>query len=140
MRFLASIVVAMAALLLSPLTHAQNADSIADATAAANRWLAVSDQGNPGASWDQAAHAFQAGVSKAAWTGSVNALNAQLGPAKSRQLKSAVYTKELPGAPDGEYVVIQYQTQFEHKAHAVETVTPMREPDGSWKVSGYFVK
>jgi hypothetical protein len=46
----------------------------------------------------------------------------------------------LPGAPDGESVVIQYDTQFEHKAHAVETVVPMRERDGSWKVSGYFVK
>jgi hypothetical protein len=53
---------------------------------------------------------------------------------------SSEYKRALPGAPDGEYVVIRYDTQFEHKAHAVETVVPMRERDGSWKVSGYFVK
>jgi hypothetical protein len=34
----------------------------------------------------------------------------------------------------------RHDTQFEHKAHAVETVVPMREQDDSWTVSGYFVK
>ena len=47
---------------------------------------------------------------------------------------------ELPGAPDGEYVVFQFDTQFERKRAAVETVTPMRDPDGSWRVSGYFIR
>jgi hypothetical protein len=55
-------------------------------------------------------------------------------------MSSARYSRTLPGAPDGEYVVIQYSSQFANKASAVETVTPMREKDGSWKVSGYYVK
>ena len=33
-----------------------------------------------------------------------------------------------------------FDAQFENKAAAVETVTPMREKDGSWRVSGYFIK
>jgi hypothetical protein len=37
-------------------------------------------------------------------------------------------------------VVIQYETQFKNKKAALETVTPMREKDGSWKVSGYFIR
>jgi hypothetical protein len=63
-----------------------------------------------------------------------------LGAVTSRTLVSSEYKRALPGAPDGEYVVIQYDTQFAHKPHVVETVVPMRERDGSWKVSGYFVK
>jgi hypothetical protein len=55
-------------------------------------------------------------------------------------LSTAKFFKSLPGAPDGQYVVIKYDTTFANKAAAVETVTPMREADGSWKVSGYFVK
>jgi hypothetical protein len=47
--------------------------------------------------------------------------------------------RTLPGAPDGEYVVIQYATRFEHKPSIIETVTPMLDKDGSWKVSGYFI-
>ncbi len=46
----------------------------------------------------------------------------------------------LPGAPDGAYVVIQYGTSFENRKHAVETVTPMRERNGAWRVSGYFIR
>jgi len=36
--------------------------------------------------------------------------------------------------------VIQYETRFENKASAIETVTPMKQKDGSWKVSGYFIR
>jgi len=45
-----------------------------------------------------------------------------------------------PGAPDGEYVVIQYDSSFENKTEAVETVTPMLDPDGVWRVSGYYIR
>ncbi len=40
----------------------------------------------------------------------------------------------------GKYVVIQFDTVFEHKASASETVTPMLDPDGVWRVSGYFFR
>ena len=63
-----------------------------------------------------------------------------LGKMLSRKIKSTQYETSLPGAPDGEYVVIQYNTSFEHKESAIETVTPMLEQDGKWKVSGYFIK
>ena len=46
----------------------------------------------------------------------------------------------LPGAPDGEYVVLQFDTSFANKKEAVETVTPMLDKDGKWKVSGYYIK
>jgi hypothetical protein len=52
----------------------------------------------------------------------------------------ATYSKSLPGAPDGEYVVAQFQTEFVHKRSAVETVVSTREKDGSWKITGYFIK
>jgi hypothetical protein len=38
-------------------------------------------------------------------------------------LKSAEYKTSLPGAPDGEYVVLIFNTVFENKKAAVETVT-----------------
>jgi hypothetical protein len=37
-------------------------------------------------------------------------------------------------------VVIQFDTRFENRPLSMETVTPMREKDGSWKVSGYFIR
>jgi hypothetical protein len=63
-----------------------------------------------------------------------------LGKTLSRKITSAKYTTTLPGAPDGEYVVIQYQTSFKNKLSAVETVTPMLDKNGDWRVSGYYIK
>ena len=57
----------------------------------------------------------------------------------TRELKSKTHVTELPGAPDGDYVVIQFNTTFENKKVAVETVTPMLEDDGNWLVAGYFI-
>jgi hypothetical protein len=47
---------------------------------------------------------------------------------------------DSPGAPDGEYVVFQFNTSLEQKSAAVETVTAIREKDGTWHVGGYFIK
>lgn len=55
-------------------------------------------------------------------------------------MRSATFARDLPGAPKGDYVVIVYDTVFADKAGAIETITPMRDSDGKWKVSGYFVR
>jgi hypothetical protein len=55
-------------------------------------------------------------------------------------LKSKQYAEELPGAPDGEYVVIEYETSFERKKNGTETITLMKDTDGEWRAAGYFVK
>jgi hypothetical protein len=36
--------------------------------------------------------------------------------------------------------VLQYRTKVARGREVVETVTPMRLPDGSWRVSGYYVR
>jgi hypothetical protein len=130
----------IAAALLAPVADAQQPDAVNTAVDAANRWLVLADAGDGAATWDRAAPAFQSGVSKAAWTDALKAARQPLGAVTSRKVASSVFTHSLPGAPAGDYVVIQYDTQFERKEHAVETVVPMRDGDGSWKVSGYFVK
>lgn len=48
--------------------------------------------------------------------------------------------EELPGAPDGHYVVLKYSTRFERKRHGTETVVAELDEDDEWRVAGYFVK
>lgn len=129
-----------ASLLLSGAALAQDAASGDSAKAAASEWLALTDAGSYGASWDKAAPAFQNAINKPGWEKALGNVRAPLGTVKARRLASAHYTHSLPGAPDGDYYVLQFATQFEHKATAVETVTPMKAADGHWRVSGYFIK
>jgi hypothetical protein len=110
------------------------------AKAAAKEWLALVDAGNYQESWESAAGFFKNAVSQEKWHQQMAAFRQPLGKTTSQKLKSVKYTKTLPGAPDGEYVVIQYQTSFAKKKSAVETVTPMLDNDGKWKVSGYYIK
>jgi ribosomal protein S17E len=37
-------------------------------------------------------------------------------------------------------VVIQFDASFENKKSAIETVTPMLDKDGKWRVAGYYVE
>jgi hypothetical protein len=111
-----------------------------EALKAAEVWLELVDPEKYEASWDEAASYFQGAVSTEQWLSSMEAVRKPLGQKLSRSLKSKQYHTSLPGAPDGEYVVIQFNTSFEHKRSAVETVTPMKEQDGQWRVSGYYIK
>jgi len=63
-----------------------------------------------------------------------------LGNLVSRNLKSAKPSTELPGAPDGQYVVMQFDSSFANKKSAIETVTFVLDQDGQWKAIGYYIK
>jgi hypothetical protein len=106
----------------------------------ADAWLALVDSGKYAESWQEASQLFKAAVTKEQWQSKLRASRDPFGKMLTRKLKSATYAKTLPGAPDGEYVVIQYESSFEHKQSAVETVTPMLDKDGQWRVSGYYIK
>ena len=110
------------------------------AVRAAEQWLVLVDEGDFSASWDTAAGLFKGAVTKEEWQQALTGARKPFGDLVNRKLKSRQYATSLPGAPDGEYVVLQYQTSFRGKSEAVETVTPMRDKDGKWRVSGYFIK
>jgi hypothetical protein len=110
------------------------------AQTAVEPWLKLVDGGQYDASWDQAAKVFQSAVTKEQWQRACTSVRQPLGKLVSRKLKSREFTEKLPGAPDGKYVVIQYDSVFQQKSAAVETVVAMLDPDGVWRVSGYFIR
>jgi hypothetical protein len=107
---------------------------------AAANWLELVDSEQYDQSCQQAATFFQNAVKKDNWQQSLQAFREPLGKIVSRKLIFTHYTTSAPGAPDGQYVIIQYDSSFENKKSAVETVTPMLDKDGKWKVSGYYIK
>lgn len=111
-----------------------------DALKAAEQWLSIIDASSYGESWKNTAALFQKEVSQEMFVNQLGTVRKPLGEFLSLKLGGAKYTPPLPGAPDGEYVVLQFETSFANKKTAIETVTPMLEKDGQWKVSGYYVK
>lgn len=110
------------------------------ATSAAQTWLTEIDNGDYTQSWQNASAFFQNAVTEEKWKTSMEMVRKPLGDFVSRKLKSAKATAELPGAPAGQYVVMQFETSFANEKFAIETVTFMLEKDGQWKSVGYFIK
>lgn len=121
-------------------SDAASSEAVSAATSAAESWLKLVDDAQYEASWTNAASVFRGALTSEAWSKAVGGVRGQLGQLVSRKLASAHYTTSVPGAPDGKYVIIQFDTSFENKASAVETVTPMQDTDGVWRVAGYFVR
>ena len=110
------------------------------AEGSASHWLKLVDSGNYAQSWDDTGNVLKANVARDQWQEVLLRNRAPLGALISRKLRSAEYTTKLPGAPDGQYVVLEYESSFEHKNSAIETVTPMMDKDGKWRVCLYIVK
>ena len=120
--------------------HADGQAAVEQAKKATEAWLKLIDEGKYRESWEQASTSFKDHVTAEQWEKMVGDARKPFGAVVSRNFKLAHYSTSLPGAPDGEYVVIQYDTSFANKKASVETITPMLDKDGQWRVSGYFIK
>jgi hypothetical protein len=124
----------------SSLVLADEAAENPKTAAAAQSWLAQIDSGNYAKSWKEASAYFRGALTEKAWTDALNGARKPLAKLVSRKLTKAQNAQSLPGAPDGNYVVMQFDTSFINKKDAVETVTFMQEKDGKWKAAGYYIK
>jgi len=135
--------VAMAgvALLAGPTapTSAQE-EAMGPARTAAQAWLALLDAYEFDESWRTAGKVLKGAVSQKEFATTLSSTLGPFGAVSSRNPKSSEFTRTLPSAPDGEYVILEFDTAFEKKAGAVETVVLSKEPDGLWRVSGYYIR
>ena len=134
---------ALLALSITSSAHGQAApdtSAVARATEAGTAWLSLVDAGQFEASWDSAAPALQQAMSKADWVQALTQARAPFEPFGKRTLAGTEFRATIPNAPPGPYVILGFQTVVPGNHTVTETVVPMRLGDGSWRVSGYFIR
>ena len=119
---------------------AQAADVLpVEATEVAENWLKLLD----GKQWAESHQAMSATVntisSDADWEATVAPVRNTLGELASRTVGEAKRDVILPGMPEGDYGIQQFNARYANHPEAVETVVMSREAEG-WKVIGYFVR
>ncbi|HEX5759113.1 MAG TPA: DUF4019 domain-containing protein [Thermoanaerobaculia bacterium] len=126
--------------LLPTAAHAQTAEEAA--TTAATTWLqSYIDTPRYADAYSWAATDFRVKVEQAAFVDAMERFRRPLGSFISRSLVSRVYKTTLEGAPDGEYVVIEFQTRLSAKAAAKEVITMQKEWwNGRWWPLGYTIE
>jgi len=121
-------------------SQADTRQMVLEAKASADAWLALIDSSKYQESWEKAASFLKNAVSSEKWAAEIPTVRNPLGKIVMRNLKQAQYMNAIPGAPDGKYVLVKYETDFESKSGAEESITMMFCPDGEWRAAGYFIR
>lgn len=108
-------------------TAASATVSESGATKSAREWVALVDAQQWEQSWRAAGTLFKSQVTVANWAAAVVPVRKPLGGVSTRVLQSATKQSSLPGAPAGEYEIVEFKTSFANKKDAVETVVLARE-------------
>jgi hypothetical protein len=107
--------------------------------AAARSWLALVDSGDTQGSWKAGGKRFQNEMSVEQWSEAYASARGPLGPVTSRATVATRFQQTLPDGPQGEYALVIYESTFEKAGVGRENVTLEREPDGVWRVIGYYI-
>lgn len=126
-------------LALLTVTAALSGERESAAQSAALDWLSHVDAAEYVTSWSNAGALFKSKLTPAQWEDAASDARKPLGALRTRKVKAVQYATSLPGAPDGEYVVLQFDSSFENKMAGIETVTAVLE-GGVWRIVGYFVR
>ena len=112
---------------------------VSSGSSEARAWLNVIDAGKYIESWQKADALFKTQLAQQQWHDALNDVRTPLGKVITRsELHSKKYSS-LPGVPDGEYIVIQYHTEFLNQKSSTETLT-LSKNSGQWRAVGYFIK
>lgn len=109
-----------------------------DVQKSAENWLGFVDIGKYAESWTEASAYARRRVPEKKWVDALTRSRSPIGDVKSRRAIKIKKTRSLPGAPDGEYTVVQFRSSFQNRASAVETLTLMKD-GGQWRLVGYFI-
>ena len=106
-------------------------------------WLAIVDSGNYAKSWEMAADSFQRTISKEEWVARLEKVRRPLGKVisrKSRSIKLSRKLRSLKNAAIWMHMEEKFNTSFDGLLAAVETMTGSKQPDGSWRMTGYHIR
>lgn len=103
------------------------------------QWLALVDEQKYDRSWSDASPMLQESVDQATWADTLGKVRKPMGSIGKRTLAIAERKTELPGTPAGDYLIMQFRTDFENGT-MIETVVARRSAEQGWLVAGYFLK
>ena len=126
-------------LFFASLLFALNVQGADKAEQDSESWLAMVDAGAYEDSWGETATLFQQQVTSPQWVSALSKVRSPLGAVASRSIIQRSEHSSLPGAPEGSYVVLVYETDFQNKTNSQETVA-LALTGGAWRVAGYFIK
>ncbi len=102
-------------------------------------FLGYLDQGRFADSYAYTSMLIRTQLDRDAFSTQIQKTRVNTGALQSRELIDSAYSTTVPGAPEGQYVILHYHASFANRQDAVETVT-LAFAKGYWRVAGYYIK
>ena len=118
----------------------KNKEAVERVKILAGQWLTLIDEGLYGEAWDAGGQYFRQHVDKKDWNDILTKDRKPMGAVLNREIDEVKYKSNMYGAPDGEYILILFETDYEKHKTVKEEVTYVLEQDGQWRLVGYRTK
>ena len=140
-RLHAILILACAVIIFYPMLREKpDTEKAEQALVAAAQFLSLVDAAEYGRSWQQGAELLKEKVSREQWIDQLTKIHALYGALIERSHRESTFTTSALDSPDGEYIILQYESSFKNKESVNETVIATLEPDGNWRVAGYHIQ
>ena len=107
---------------------------------AAREWLALADKGDWDAAWNAAGEKLRREQPLSVWRGLLKQYREPFGAVVQRAAISTAFRNDMPDAVSGQFARLQFRTAFSKNSEGHESLTLELEPDGKWRVIGYFIR
>ena len=105
----------------------------------AEAFVTLIDQGRLEAAYAGASPLLHLTRDQQEWITDVTRLRQILGPVQQRTLKAVRAVSTFPQLPDGDYLVVQYESRMERKQQAAEIIL-LKKQESGWIVCAYSVR
>ena len=102
-------------------------------------FLGYLDEGRFADSYAYTGMLLRARAEREAFAAQIQKARAGTGALQARELIDATYNTSVEGAPEGQYVILHYHSNFANRQDTVETIT-LALAKGYWRVDGYYIK
>jgi hypothetical protein len=111
-----------------------------DTIEAGQKWLALIDAEKADVAWDVASKQLQSVVKRDKFAAEMRQVRKPLGKLESRTAVKFARSHELPGAPAGDYAIIEFDAKFTNGKHLAEQLIWALEDRDVWRVAGYYYR
>ena len=107
---------------------------------AARTWLALLDAGKAGVAWEASSAYLKSVVTRQKWIAGINSARKPFGKFVKRTPTRFARSHVMPGAPDGDFSIIEFESVFANGKQATEQIIWMLVDNDVWRVSGYYIR
>ena len=104
------------------------------------KWLALIDAGKAGDAWDLSSKQLKSAVTRAKFIEGIRDARRSLGKLEARTAERFARAHQMPGAPDGDYVIIEYSARFAQGKQLQEQLVWAIDDGDIWRVAGYYYR